>query len=36
MPKRRQLVVKAAFERLTANFGGALMMDDIRKVGDGE
>lgn len=33
MPKRRQLVVKDAYERLVENFGGSVTVDDICKVG---
>lgn len=32
MPKRRQLVVKGAFERLSANFGGSVTLDVIQRV----
>lgn len=32
MPKRRQLVVKDAYERLCSYFGGSVSMDDIRRV----
>lgn len=32
MPKRRQLIVKDAFERLAANFGGCVTMDVIQTV----
>ncbi|CAN0479964.1 unnamed protein product, partial [Ectocarpus sp. 8 AP-2014] len=32
MPKRRQLVVKGAYERLSANFGGSVTMDVIHRV----
>lgn len=32
MPKRRQLVVKDAYERLSANFGGCVTLDVIQRV----
>lgn len=32
MPKRRQLVVKEAFERLSSSCGGSVTMGDIRRV----
>ncbi|CAB1115696.1 unnamed protein product [Ectocarpus sp. CCAP 1310/34] len=34
MPKRRQLVVKGAYERLSANFGGSVTMDVIHRCYD--
>lgn len=33
MPKRRQIMVKEAFERLVASCGGTVTLDDIRRVG---
>lgn len=32
MIKRRQLVVKEGYESLTANYGGFLSVEDIRRV----
>eukprot|EP00752_Nemacystus_decipiens_P010458 g9317.t1 len=34
MPKRRQLVVKDAYERLAANFGGAVTLDVVQRCYD--
>ncbi|CAM9454322.1 unnamed protein product [Hapterophycus canaliculatus] len=34
MPKRRQLVVKDAFERLSANFGGCVTVDVVQRCYD--